>query len=93
MGLTQAGGLFHAITLFRKDLINAGDIVAYFGLLLMLGFPTFVSLFSYSQVSLGIASAGRILELIKRETELDQNELGYSGKIVGSIEFRDVTFG
>lgn len=92
MGLAQAGGLFHAIVLFRKDMISAGDIVAYFGLLLMLGFPTFVSLYSYSQVSLGVASARRILELIIRETDLDQNERGYSGKMEGLIEFKDVTF-
>jgi ATP-binding cassette subfamily B protein len=92
MGLTQAGGLFHAILLYQRGLINAGDIVAYFGLLLMLGFPTFVSLFSYSQVSLGVASARRILELINKETDLDQNEEGYSGQMRGSIEFRDVAF-
>jgi ATP-binding cassette subfamily B protein len=92
MGLTQAGGLIHAIILYRQDLINAGDIVAYFGLLLMLGFPTFVSLFSYSQVSLGVASAKRILELINRETDLDQNEEGYAEVMQGAIEFRDVTF-
>jgi len=92
MGLAQAGGLIHALILFRKDLINAGDVVAYFGLLLMLGFPTFVSLFSYSQVSLGIASARRILELINSETDLDQNERGYSARMEGSIEFQEVTF-
>ncbi len=92
MGLTQAGGLIHAIALYRRDLITAGDIVAYFGLLLMLGFPTFVSLFSYSQVSLGVASAKRILELITRETDLDQNEMGYSQSMEGSIEFRRVSF-
>jgi ATP-binding cassette subfamily B protein len=92
MGLAQTGGLIHAIVLYRQDFINAGDIVAYFGLLLMLGFPTFVSLFSYSQVSLGVASAGRILELITKETDLDQNKRGYSGGMEGSIEFRDVTF-
>lgn len=92
MGLTQAGGLLHAILLYRQGLIRAGDIVAYFGLLLLLGFPTFVSLFSYSQVSLGLASARRILELINRETDLDQNESGHTSGIRGAIEFNDVTF-
>jgi hypothetical protein len=37
----------------------------------------FVSLFSYSQVSSGVAGARRILELINTETELDQNQAGY----------------
>ncbi|MEE8355986.1 MAG: ABC transporter ATP-binding protein, partial [Anaerolineales bacterium] len=76
MGLTQAGGLFHAITLYQRGLLELGDIAGYFGLLGLLGFPTFVSLFAYSQVSLGIAGSRRILELINRETELDQNQSG-----------------
>ncbi len=92
MGLTQVGGLFQAIILFQRGLLEVGDIAAYFGLLGLLGFPTFVSLFAYSQVSLGIASARRILELINRETELDQNQEGYDGKIEGKIHFDDVSY-
>jgi len=92
MGLTQAGGLFHAIWLYQQGAINLGDIVAYFGLLLLLGFPTFVSLFAYSQVSMGVAGARRILELINRENDLDQNEGGYANRMRGQVEFRDVSF-
>jgi ATP-binding cassette subfamily B protein len=92
MGLAQAGGLYHAITLYQQGLILVGDVVAYFGLLSLLGFPTFVSLFAYSQVSLGIAGARRILELINRETELDQNQAGYSGEMRGKIQFKDVSY-
>jgi len=92
MGLTQAGGLFHAIWLHQQRAISVGDIVAYFSLLLLLGFPTFVSLFAYSQVSLGVAGARRILELINRENDLDQNECGYAERMRGQVEFRDVSF-
>ncbi len=92
MGLTQVGGLFQAIILFQRGLIEVGDIAAYYGLLGLLGFPTFVSLFAYSQVSLGIAGARRILELINRETELDQNKDGHSGQIEGKIHFDDVSY-
>jgi ATP-binding cassette subfamily B protein len=92
MGLTQVGGLYHAIMLYQSGLINLGDIVGYFGMLTLLGFPTFVSLFAYSQVSLGVAGARRILELINRETELDQNQAGYAGGIQGKIEFKDVSY-
>lgn len=92
MALSQAGGLFHAIWLHQQGAIKIGDIVAYFGLLLLLGFPTFVSLFAYSQVSLGIAGARRILELISRETRLDQNASGYQGEMKGEVEFRQVSF-
>ncbi len=88
----QAVGLFHAFLLFRDGAIRVGDVVAYFGLLQLFGFPTFVSLFSYSQVSLGLASARRILELIARETELDQNTAGFNGPMRGEVEFSGVSF-
>ena len=92
MAIAQAGGLLHAIWLFNQGALDLGDIVAYFGLLTLLGFPTFVSLFSYSQVSMGIAGARRILELINRESELDQNKGGYAETMRGRIEFRDVAY-
>lgn len=92
MGLTQAGGLFHSILLYQRGLLEVGDIAAYFGLLALLGFPTFVSLFAYSQISLGIASSRRILELINRETELDQNQAGYNEEVKGKITFENVSY-
>ena len=92
LALALAGGLSHALLLFYRGLIDVGEVVAYFGLLNLFGFPTFVSLFAYSQVSLGIAGAKRILELINRENNLDQNAAGYSDPMRGEIEFKGVTF-
>ncbi len=92
LGIAQAAGLFHSLILYRLGLLNLGGVVAYFGLLQLFGFPTFTSLFAYSQVSLGIASAQRILELINRENNLDQNVRGYRGQMRGEVEFRHVTF-
>ena len=92
LGLAQAGGLLHSLILFHQGILNVGEVVAYFGLLQLFGFPTFTSLFAYSQVSLGIAGARRILELLNREDNLDQNVRGYESAMKGEIEFRDVTF-
>jgi ATP-binding cassette subfamily B protein len=92
LALANAGGLLHALILYSQGVLDVGDVVAYFGLLQLLGFPTFVSLFAYSQVSLGVAGAKRILELINKENDLDQNVAGYSQEMVGEIEFKDVTF-
>ncbi|MGB7875915.1 MAG: ABC transporter ATP-binding protein [Anaerolineales bacterium] len=92
LGMTYTIGLVHALFLFRDGLITTGGVVAYFGLLLMLQFPTFASTFAYSQISLGLSGARRILELINRETKLDQNAAGYTGAMRGEIEFRDVSF-
>lgn len=92
LALANAGGLLHSLILYSQGVLDVGDVVAYFGLLQLLGFPTFVSLFAYSQVSLGVAGAKRILELINKETDLDQNLAGYNQEMQGEIEFRDVTF-
>jgi ATP-binding cassette subfamily B protein len=92
LGITYAIGMVHALILLRDGFLNTGGVVAYFGLLRMLEFPTFASTFAYTQISLGISSGRRILELINRETDLDQNTAGYSGEMRGEIEFRDVTY-
>lgn len=91
-GIAIAAGLTHALILFRNGLLNTGEVIAYFGLLRMLDFPTFTSTWAYTQVSMGLAGARRILELINRQNDLDQNAAGYSGTMRGEIEFRDVTF-
>jgi ATP-binding cassette, subfamily B, bacterial len=91
-GITIAAGLTHALFLFRAGLLNTGEVIAYFGLLRMLDFPTFTSTWAYTQVSMGLAGARRILELINRETDLDQNEAGHVGEMKGEVEFRDVNF-
>jgi len=92
MGLVYAGGLFHALILFRAGVINTGDVVGYFGLLRMLEFPTFASAAAYTQMSLGVSGARRILDLINRETNLDQNASGRTSTMRGEIEFRNVSF-
>ncbi len=92
IGLAYAVGLTHALILFRLGLINTGAVVAYFGLLRMLEFPTFTSSFAYTQISLGISSARRILQLMNHETDLDQNAGGRSSPMRGEIEFRGVSF-
>jgi len=92
LGCAYAFGLFHALLLFRSGALNLGAVVAYFGLLRLLEFPTFVSTFAYSQISLGISSARRILELINRETNLDQNAQGFEDTMKGEVEFRNVSF-
>jgi ATP-binding cassette subfamily B protein len=92
LGLAFAGGLFHALLLFRQGLLDTGGVIAYFGLLRMLEFPTFTSSFAYTQISSGISGARRILELVNHETDLDQNSAGRSAAMQGEIEFRNVSF-
>lgn len=92
LGVANALGLAHAVWLYRQGAIDVGAIVAYFGLLQMLGFPTFAAAFAYTQMSVGFSSARRILALLKREDNLDQNAAGYRGAMRGEVTFRNVTF-
>ncbi len=92
LGIAYAAGLFHALLLYRAGEVSVGGVVAYFGLLRLLEFPTFASTFAYSQISLGLSGARRILELINRETDLDQNAAGFNGEMRGDVEFSDVCF-
>jgi ATP-binding cassette subfamily B protein len=92
LGLLQAAGILHSLWLFRAGAIGVGGVVSFNGLLLLFGFPTFAAQFAYSQVSSGVASARRILELINAKTELDQNARGHDAPIRGQVTFENVTF-
>jgi ATP-binding cassette subfamily B protein len=92
LAVANGTALWHSLTLMQQGVLQLGDVIAYFGLIQLFGFPVFTSLFAYSQVSRGMASAARILELINRETDLDQNVAGSRAEMKGRIEFRDVNF-
>lgn len=83
----------HALLLWRAGEISVGQIIGYMGLLEVLRFPTFISLFTFSLVQLGIAGAERMLTTITAKTELDENVGGYSAPMQGEIRFENVSFG
>jgi ATP-binding cassette subfamily B protein len=93
MAVTAALSLCHGLYLVSRNELSVGRLVTYLGLITLLRFPTFISIFTFSLVQLGVVSAERILALIKEETELDENAAGYVAPIAGEIVFEDVTFG
>ncbi|HET6447205.1 MAG TPA: ABC transporter ATP-binding protein [candidate division Zixibacteria bacterium] len=82
-------GLF----MWRAGELTLGQVVTYMGLIGLLRFPTFISIFSFNLVQLGIASAQRILDTINTETDLDENEAGQGVSIGGEVVFDKVSFG
>jgi ATP-binding cassette subfamily B protein len=92
LGLLISGGLLHSLLLFRAGLIAIGDVIAYSGILMLFGFPTFTGQFAYPRVASGLASARRLLELINARTDLDQNLSGYTSSIKGEVSFNHVSF-
>lgn len=90
--LSWALGLLHALLVWNAGKISLGEAVGFIGLMGGLRFPTFISLFSFDLVQLGIAGAKRILTLINAKTELDENLGGISQPIQGQVAFENVTF-
>ena len=93
IGLAVSGAFAHGLYLLSIGRISVGDLVAYMGLMSTLRFPAFISIFTFSLVQLGFAGAERILELIREDTDLDENTAGYAAPIEGEIRFENVSFG
>ncbi len=92
LGIALTGAFAHGLWLVSQDELSIGELVAYMGLMGVLRFPAFISIFTFSLVQMGIAGARRILSLMKEETELDENKSGYAAVIQGEIIFEQVTF-
>ena len=93
--LCWGGALLHGLLLWRADAatFSLGQVVSFMGLFGTFRFATFISLFSFNMVQMGIAASDRIIELIRQRTPLDQNERGRNERIEGRVEFRNVRFG
>ncbi|MDE2637867.1 MAG: ABC transporter ATP-binding protein [Chloroflexota bacterium] len=82
----------HCLNMHGRGILSIGDIIAVAGLMQVLSFPVFISLFSISMIQLGLAGARRILELIEQRSDIDENLAGHRGAVDGAIEFENVTF-
>jgi len=91
--LAWAFGFFHALLVWKAGSISLGEVIGFMGLFGGLRFPTFISLFSFDLVQLGVAGAKRILTLINAKTELDENVAGVSRPMRGEVAFEQVSFG
>lgn len=92
LGIAMTGAFAHGVWLVSRGALSIGELVAYMGLMGILRFPAFISIFTFSLVQMGIAGAKRILELMKEETELDENKAGHTATLRGEILFDHVTF-
>lgn len=92
LGLVITIGLAHSLILFNLGLMNIGQIISYIGLLDLLYFSTFISIFVFAIIKIAGSSAERLLELMNQETEIDENPNGIQKEIQGAIQFEDVSF-
>ncbi len=91
-GIALSFTFLHAMVLYQRGTVGIPEIIAVMGLMNVLRFPVFISIFSFSLVQQGLAGADRILQIIRAETELDENTGGYSHPIRGDITFDNVSF-
>ncbi len=87
-----AGALLHGLLLWQQGSLTLGQVISFMGLMNALRFPTFISIFTFNLVQLGLASGDRILETILTETELDENPAGASLQMQGEVRFDNVSF-
>ena len=90
--LAYIGGLIQGIWMASHGQLTIGNLVAFLGLMSLLHYPSFISIFTFNLVQLGVAGANRILTLMRAESELDENEQGRHAAISGEIVFDHVTF-
>jgi ATP-binding cassette, subfamily B, bacterial len=90
--LAWAAALLHGLLLWRQGILTLGQVISFMGLMNALRFPTFISIFTFNLVQLGLASSDRILETIQTETEMDENPAGASLEMQGEVRFENVSF-
>ncbi len=82
----------HVMILERMGWVGMNEVISFMALAAALRFPVFISSFGITLIQLGIASAARILAVIKEETELDENSGGHRATMQGHIRFEQVAF-
>ena len=88
LGLT----FLHAMLLYRQGQVQVAQIIGVMGLVNVLRFPTFISIFAFSTVQSGVVGAQRILSIITAEAQHGVETAGYAQPIHGALTFEGVVF-
>lgn len=92
LGIATAIGILHGISLYNDSEIGLNDLVAFILLFFLLRFPIFINIFAITVMTMGVAAAKRVLELLTGESLIDENLDGKQDVIRGEIKFDDVSF-
>ena len=85
--------LVHGLLLVAHNVMTVGDLVAYLGLVALLGVAIGALGAGLPLIRSGLSGAARILELLNDEMILDERSPGYRGQMKGDIVFDRVAFG
>ncbi len=92
IGLAITASLGHGIILYIDGKMTVGAIISYVGLMSTLRFPTFISIWVFALIRLAISGADRLLDIMTKESEIDENLEGIEQKIAGKVVFENVSF-
>ncbi len=92
-GIALGAAFLHATALYQSGVIDIGSLIAFVGIFNMMRWPTFASIFAWTLVQIGFASARRVLGVILGESDIDENLSGYTAPVKGDIQFDHVSFG
>jgi len=92
LAILITAGFMHSVLLFNYGLMNIGQIIAFLGILGLLRFPTNISMFVFAIFRMAVSSAERLLDLMNKKTEIDENKEGIEKKFDGNIVFENVDF-
>ncbi len=90
--ITVGASFLQSMLLYQRGELTIPQIISILGLVGILRFPTFISIFTFSLVQSGLASAERILEIIRTQTGMDENSAGHGQPMRGEITFEHINF-
>lgn len=90
--LAVTAGLGHSLLLNFDGRMTVGAVIAYVGLLNGLRFPTFISIWVFALVKLATAGAERLVGVMEKTSDIDENIQGIEREVSGAIRFEDVSF-
>jgi ATP-binding cassette subfamily B protein len=82
----------HCLWLHERAELDIPGIIGVMGLMAVLRFPTFISIFTFSIVQAGLAGASRILDILRSEADLAENAGGHVAPLRGAVELEHVSF-
>lgn len=90
--IALVAGLVHGLILVGHSVMTVGDLVAYLGLVGLLGIAIGALGAGLPLIRSGLSGAARILELLNDEMILDEQASCYRGQMRGDVIFERVTF-
>ena len=85
--------VFQALTLYVGGELSLGSLVSYITIYMNLKYPISNAEISFSLIGQGMASVGRIVDILKQSKTMQSPENAVKEEVKGGIEFRNVSFG